>query len=75
LDFNDDDDDDLCFVKQILASLKRVKRVINFIGDDDDGEGGNDDFTEVSWLRITRTARYLMRLISPFLIDRIRAVG
>jgi hypothetical protein len=42
-------------VKQILASLKqakrvkRAKRVIDLTGDyDDDGEGGNGDFTEVN---------------------------
>jgi hypothetical protein len=43
---NDDDDDDLPFVKQILTSLKRAKRVINLIGDDK--EGGDGDFTEIS---------------------------
>jgi hypothetical protein len=75
LDSNDDDDDNLCSIKQILASLKRVKRVINLTGDDNDKEGGNSDFTEVSWLRTTRTARYLVKLIPPSLIDRIRAAG
>jgi hypothetical protein len=45
LDSNDDDDD-LPSVKQILASSKRAKRVIDLIGDD--GEGGDGDFTEVS---------------------------
>jgi hypothetical protein len=45
LNFNDNDDY-LPFVKQILASLKRAKRVINLIGDD--GEGGDGDFTEAS---------------------------
>jgi hypothetical protein len=60
-------------VKQILASSKRTKRVIDLTGDDDDdGEGGGGDFTEVSWLRITRTARYLVRLIPPSLIDHIQ---
>jgi hypothetical protein len=44
-----DDDDDLPSVKQILASSKRAKRVINLTGDDDDDrEGGDSDFTEVS---------------------------
>jgi hypothetical protein len=75
LDSNDDDDDDLYSVKQILASSKRAKRVIDLTGDDDDGEGGDGDFTEVSWLRTTRTARHLVRLIPPSLIDRIRAAG
>jgi hypothetical protein len=71
----DSDDDGLPSVKQILASSKRAKRVIDLTGDyDDDGEGGDGDFTEVSWLRTTRTARYLVRLIPPF-IDRIRVAG
>jgi hypothetical protein len=55
------------------ASSKRAKRVIGLTRDD--GEGGDGDFTEVSWLRTTRTARYLVRLIPPFLIDRIRVAG
>jgi hypothetical protein len=76
LDSDDDDDnDDLCSVKQILASLKRAKRVIDLTGDDNNGDGGDGDFTEVSWLRTTRTARYLVRLIPPSLIDRIRVTG
>ena len=75
-DDDDDDDDDLPSVKQILASSKRAKRVIDLTGDDDDdGEGGDSDFTEVSWLRTTRTARHLVRLIPPSLIDRIRIAG
>ena len=42
-------DDGLPSVKQILASSKRV---IDLTGDDnEDGEGGDGDFTEVSWLR------------------------
>jgi hypothetical protein len=50
--------------------------VIDFISDDnDDREDGDGDFTEVNWLRITRTARYLTRLIPPSLIDRIRVVS
>jgi hypothetical protein len=43
---DDDDDDDLPSVKQILASLKRAKRVIDLTNDD--GEGGDSDFIEVS---------------------------
>ena len=43
---SDDDDDDLPSVKQILASSKRAKRVINLTGDD--GEDGDGDFTEIS---------------------------
>jgi uncharacterized protein involved in exopolysaccharide biosynthesis len=63
LDSDDDDDDDLRSVKQILASSKRAKRVIDLTGDDDDdGEGGDGDFTGVSWLRNTRTARHRVTL-------------
>jgi hypothetical protein len=71
----DSDNNSLPSVKQILASSKRAKRVIDLTGNyDNDGEGGDDDFTEVSWLRTTQTARYLVRLIPPF-IDRIRIAG
>jgi hypothetical protein len=67
---DDDDDDDLRSMKQILASSKRA---IDLTGDDDDdGEGGDGDFTEVSWLRSTRTARHSVKLIPPTLIDRIQ---
>jgi hypothetical protein len=46
---SDDDDNDLPFIKQILASLKRLKQIINFINDDDDGrESDNDDFIEIN---------------------------
>jgi hypothetical protein len=46
LDF---EDDGLPSVKQILASLKRAKRMIDLTGDDDDDrEGGNDSFIEIS---------------------------
>jgi hypothetical protein len=66
---SDDDDDDLPSVKQILASSKRAKRVIDLTGDDDgDGEDGDGDFTEVGWFRTTRMARHLLRLILPSLI-------
>ena len=72
----DSDDDGLPSLKQILASSKRAKGVIDLTRDDDDhGEGGDGDFTEVSWLRTTRTARHLVRLIPPSLIDRIRVAG
>jgi hypothetical protein len=51
-----DDDDGLPSVKQILASLKRAKWVIDLIGDDDhDGEGDDGDFkisslSDQSWV-------------------------
>jgi hypothetical protein len=70
------DDDNQASVKQILASSKRTKRVIDLTGDDnDDGEDGDGDFTEVSWCRTTRMARYLVRLILHSLIDRIQVAG
>jgi len=72
----DSDDDSLPSVKQMPASSKRAKRAIDLTGDDDgDGEGGDGNFTEVSWLRTTRTVRHLMRLIPPSLIDRTRVAG
>jgi len=40
LDSDDDDDDDLPSVKQILASSKRAKRVIDLTGDDREGGDG-----------------------------------
>src|ERR1700722_674255 len=44
-------------VKQILASSKQAKRVIDLTSDDDDDvEGGDGDFTKVSRLRTARTA-------------------
>jgi hypothetical protein len=73
---SDNDDNDLPFVEQILASLKRLKQVIDLTGDDDDDRGGDDgDFIEVSWLRTIRTARQLVRLIPPFVIDRIQVAN
>jgi hypothetical protein len=55
-DSENDDDDDLPSVKQILASSKRAKRVVDLTGDDDDDRDGDDgDFTKVSWLGTTRT--------------------
>jgi hypothetical protein len=68
---SENDDDDLPSVKQILASSKRAKWVVDLTGDDDDDRDGDDgDFTKVSWLRTTRTARHLVRLTPPS-IDRI----
>ena len=72
-DSDNDDDNDLPSVKQILASSKWPKHVIDLTGDDDDDRESDDgDFIEVSWLRITRTARQLVRLIPPSLTDRIQ---
>jgi hypothetical protein len=51
---DDDDDDDMPSVKQILASSKRTKWVVDLTGDDDDDRDGDDgDFTKVSWLGTT----------------------
>ena len=64
--FDSDNDNDLLFVKQILASSKWPKHVIDLTGnDDDDRESDDGDFIEVSWLRTPRTARQLVRLIHP----------
>ena len=49
---------------------KRVIKVIDLTRDDDgDNEGDDDNHTEVSWLRYTRTAGHRVMLIST-LIDR-----
>jgi hypothetical protein len=61
---SDSGDDDLPSVRQILTSPKQV---INLTGDDD-GDSEDDD-TEVSWLRYTRTARRRVTLTS-ILLDR-----
>jgi hypothetical protein len=69
----DSDDDDLPSVKQIPASSKRAKRVVDLTGDDgDDREDDDGDLTKASWLRTTRMARHLVRLIPPSLIDLIQ---
>jgi hypothetical protein len=68
--FDSNNDDDLPSVRQILASLKRVIKVIDLTRDDDgDNEGDDDNHTEVSWLRYTRTAGHRVMLIST-LLDR-----
>jgi hypothetical protein len=47
--------------------------MVDFINDDDDDREGDDgDFIEINWLRTTRTARQLVRLIPLSLIDRIQ---
>jgi hypothetical protein len=47
--------------------------MVGLTGDDnDDREGDDGDFTQLSWLRTARMARYLVRLIPPSLIDRIQ---
>jgi hypothetical protein len=63
-------------VKQILASSKRAKRVVDLTGDDDDDREGDDgDFTKVSWLRTTRTARHLVRLENSLEIPETSAAA
>jgi hypothetical protein len=59
----DFDDDDLPSVRQILASSKRAIEVINLVCDDNNNNRGDDDnYTEVNYLRYTRTARYRVTL-------------
>jgi hypothetical protein len=49
--------------------------VINLtLGDDQENDSNDDNVTEVSQLRITRTAQYGVRLIQPSLIDRFQIV-
>ena len=68
--FDSDDDGDLPSVRQILDSPKQVTEVIDLTRDNDgDSEGDDDNITEVSWLRYTRTAQYRVTLTST-LLDR-----
>src|SRR5947209_15988612 len=54
----------------IHNTLVRPKQVIDLTHDDDkDNNGHDDDITEVSWLRNTRTARYHITL-TPILMLR-----
>jgi hypothetical protein len=64
----DDDGLDLLSVRQILASLKRAIKVIDFTCDDDsDNKGDDGNHIEISCLRYTRTARYRVTLtFTPF---------
>jgi hypothetical protein len=63
--FNSDNDDDLPFVRQILASPKGAIEVIDLICDDDgDSESDGGSYTEVRCLRYTRTARHRVTLTS-----------
>jgi hypothetical protein len=69
--FNSDDDDNLPSVRQILAFLRRVIKVINLTyNDNSDNKGDNNSYTEVSGLRYTRTTRHRVTLTPPFLINR-----
>jgi hypothetical protein len=53
-DDNNNDDNNLPSVKQILASSKWPKHVIDITGDDNDNRESDDsDFIKVSWLRTT----------------------
>jgi hypothetical protein len=55
--FDSDDDDTLSSPSRIRAPPEPSKRVVDLTRDDDgDSEGGDGDYTEVSWHRTTRTA-------------------
>jgi hypothetical protein len=56
--FDSDDDDDLSSMKQIPTSSKQVTGMVDLTGDDDDDdrEGDDGDFIEISWLRTAQTA-------------------
>ena len=64
---SDSDDDDLPSVRKIIA---RSRSTIDLTLDDDDDNVSDKNVIEVSWLRITRTARHSVTLIPPF--DRPR---
>ena len=64
---SDSDDDDLPSVRKIIA---RSRSTIDLTLDDDDDSVNDKNVIEVSWLRITRTARHSVTLIPPF--DRPR---
>ena len=71
--FNSDNDNDLPSVRQILASPKRVIKVINLTYDDNsDSEGDDGNHPEINWLRYIRTAQHRVTLTSPFLTDHIQ---
>jgi hypothetical protein len=73
--FNFDNDDNLLFIRQILAFLKRVIKIINFIYDDNsNNKDDNGNYIKVSWLRYIRTARHRVTLTLPFLINYFRIV-
>jgi hypothetical protein len=65
---SDSDDDGLPSVRKIVGRARR-KVVIDLTLDDDEGDRDDNDATEVSCLRNTRTTPQCMRLI-PTLTDR-----
>jgi hypothetical protein len=59
----DSGDDNLLSIRQILVSLKRAIKVINLTcGDNNDNKNDNSNYTEISCLRYTRTARHRVTL-------------
>src|SRR5277367_4836860 len=66
-EMSDSDDDNLSSVRKIIA---RSRSIINLTLHDDDDSVSDKNVIEVSWLRITRTARHSVTLIPPF--DRPR---
>src|SRR3954451_3948442 len=68
----DSDDDGLPSLMKILVHAKQAIDIT--LDDDQESNGNEDNVTEVDWFRITRTAPYSVRLISPSLIDRFQIV-
>jgi hypothetical protein len=68
--FDSYDDDNLSSPSRIWTPPKPLKQVADVTRDDDgDSEGGDDDHTEVSWLRTIRTAQ-TSRETNSILLDR-----
>ena len=72
---DDNDNDNPSSLKQILVFSKRQSGWFLIGHDNDDREGNDSDFTELSWLRTTRTARYFVMLFPPYLVDRIQVAN
>jgi hypothetical protein len=73
--FDSDDDDTLSSPSRIRAPPEPSKQVDLTRDDDGDNEGGDSDYTEVSWHRTTRTTQHRVRLIPPSLTDRIQVTN
>jgi hypothetical protein len=51
---SDNNNNNLPSIKQILASLKQPKQVIDLTGNNNNNrEGNNSNFIEISWLKTT----------------------
>jgi hypothetical protein len=62
VEMSNSDDDDLFSVRKIIA---RSKSIIDLTLSDNDDSAGDQNAIEVSWLRITQTARHNVILIPP----------